>query len=75
MDHHQSWIDDVIAACPPLLTSAEACEVLRCSRRELYRRISRGQIRTVAATASGPSRRLIPRMALGEYLRGLTEAA
>ncbi len=69
-----SWIADAVAGLPALCTTDEACSVLRCSRRHLYRLLSCGKLRAVKAGA-GASRVLVPRAAVADYLRGLSEAA
>jgi excisionase family DNA binding protein len=71
MATHTDWIDDALSHLPPVCTATEALGVLRCSRRELYRRVADGRLPAVKAREGGSSRLLIPRSALRAYLAGL----
>lgn len=65
------WLEDALGGLPPMLTVDEAMAVLRCSRRQVYRLTSTGRVPALRARATGPSRLLIPRAGLRDYLAGL----
>jgi excisionase family DNA binding protein len=68
---NQDWIDEALAALPPICTTEEAQSVLRMGRRNLYRLISAGRIKTIKGSEGGSARRLIPKSALASYLRSI----
>lgn len=65
------WIEDALAALPPLVTVAEAMTVLRTSRRNVYRLTATGRVKALRDQPAGSSRLLIPRSELARYLRAL----
>jgi excisionase family DNA binding protein len=71
---HQTWVDAVLATLPPLLTTDEAREVLRTSRRNLYRWIATGRLHAVKTAAGTSGRVLVPRPSIEAYLRALDPA-
>jgi excisionase family DNA binding protein len=54
-----------------LATAAEACGVLRCSRRTLARLVATGRLRAAKRSHGGSSPLLIPRAELRRYLDAL----
>jgi excisionase family DNA binding protein len=71
---HQAWVDAVLATLPPLLTTEEAREVLRTSRRNLYRWIATGRLHAVKTAAGTSGRVLVPKPSIEAYLRALEPA-
>lgn len=69
------WIADAVGALQPLATVAETCAVLRTTSRNLRRLIAAGRIKAIKARESGPSRVLVPRVAIENYLRSLDGGA
>ena len=69
------WVDEAVAELPSIVTVSEAIAVLRCSRRHLYRHVSRGRIHAVRPEDSGSSRLLIPRREIARFLRSLEVTA
>jgi len=65
------WITEALRGAPAILTAPEACAILRCGRRQLYRLTAAGRLQGVRAHASGSARLLIPRASMEAYLRGL----
>jgi len=65
------WITEALRGASALLTTPEACAILRCGRRNLYRLTASGRLKGVRAHDSGSSRLLIPRASMEAYLRGL----
>lgn len=68
------WISDVVAKLPPILTAAEACNVLRTSRRNLSRLVASGRIHALRPSEGGSSKLLVPRASVESYLRALEGA-
>lgn len=68
------WVDAAVAGLPPLITTEEAVEVLRTTRRNLYRWLATGKIASVKHGFGGSSRVLIPKPALVKYLRSIAGA-
>lgn len=65
------WIAEVLDGLPPLLTLGELAKTLRVSQRTVRRLIDAGRLFRVRSRETGPSRVLIPRSSLREYLRSL----
>jgi hypothetical protein len=74
------WASSVVAGKPPLLTAKEAQELLRTTRRNLYRMAEAGKITTVKHGESGgrgkggSSRLLIVTASIEKHLRSLEVA-
>lgn len=74
------WASTVVAGKPPLLTAKEAQELLRTTRRNLYRMAEAGKITTVKHGESGgrgkggSSRLLIVTASIERHLRSLEVA-
>ena len=66
------WITEALKDAPAILTVPEACAILRCGRRNLYRLTAAGRLHGVRAHDAGSSRVLIPRASLEAYLRGMS---
>ena len=67
----KDWISELTADLPPLITTDEAAKLLRTTRRNIYRQIELGRLHSVQQAHGGSSRHLIPRTAVGQYLRSL----
>lgn len=65
------WITEALRDAPAILTVPEACAILRCGRRNLYRLTAAGRLQGVRAHDSGSARVLIPRASVEHYLRSL----
>jgi excisionase family DNA binding protein len=65
MTRRADWIDDLAERLPELSTTDEAAQLLRLDRRTVYRLLDAGQI----AMIRRGRRRLIPRIAIVDYLR------
>jgi len=74
-DPERDWADQLVADLPTLATATEAVEVLRCSKRTLYRLVSAGHMHAIRHATGGSARLLIPRAELARYLRSLDLAA
>ena len=66
-----TWIDDVCADLPTLLTLEEASKALRVSKRTLQRWIAVQTLRAVRQSAADNARVLIPRVEVKRYLEEL----
>ena len=65
-----SWIGEMLASFPPLMTAAEVEKVLRISPRTLRRMIEDGQIAGMrTGSGSGSARLMIPRAEVARYLQ------
>lgn len=71
----QGWITEALADLPPIVTVEEAADVIRTTRRNLYRMVAAGRLHAVKAAEGGSGRLLIPRASLEKYLRRLDGAA
>ena len=69
------WVDDALVGLPPLLTASEVIALLRTTRRNFYRLVALGCIRTVRPKDAGSSRHLIAKTEVARYLRSLEAAA
>jgi excisionase family DNA binding protein len=77
-DHHAptgDWVAAATADLPPLCTVPEVSDLLRSSRRTIYRLIDGGHLDAVRARDAGSSAYLIPRTSVDAYLRRLARAA
>lgn len=72
--HKNDWVDDAVQGLPALVTTEEAVQVLRTTRRNLYRWLATGKIPSVKHGFGGSSRVLIPKPALVKYLRSIAGA-
>lgn len=68
------WVDEVVAKLPPIITTDEALSLLRTSRRNFYRLVASGRLRTLKQAEGGSARHLIPRTEFARYLRSLEAA-
>lgn len=66
-----TWLADVLAECPPLLTLDEVASLLRVDRRTVERRIAAKHFSTIRHVDSGTAARLVPRAEIGRYLSRL----
>ena len=66
-----AWVRDTVAGLPATVTTDEACEALRMSRRNLYRIVAAGKLHARKTAEAGSSRLLIPRAEIERYLRNL----
>lgn len=60
---------DMVSGLPPVVSSDQVCERMLVKRRELYRRVSLGEIPALRSTDSGSARLLFPRAGLEDYFR------
>ncbi|MBX3465509.1 MAG: helix-turn-helix domain-containing protein [Planctomycetes bacterium] len=66
------WIEDVVAALPPLLEQGEAAKALGVDPRTIRRMINRGELKSVDVGEGGRGRSCgvrIPRVAIADFLR------
>lgn len=71
MEAEQDWVAAAVEGLPALITTEEAVEVLRTTRRNLYRWLADGKIASVKHGFGGSARVLIPKPALVKYLRSI----
>ncbi|MEO7037656.1 MAG: helix-turn-helix domain-containing protein [Polyangiaceae bacterium] len=64
-------VDDAIAHLKPFVTAPEAADVLRISKRTLYRLVAAGRLQAIRHSEAGGARLLIPRASIERYLRAL----
>jgi hypothetical protein len=65
------WIDEVVGALPPIVTSEEAFKLLRISRRSFYKLVALGKIKTLKQSTAHSAKHMVVRSELARYLRSL----
>ncbi len=69
------WISQAIQTLPLLCTAEETADLLRRSKRTVYRLIDEGWLDAVRPREGRGSRFLVPRASIGKYLRYLERIA